>query len=161
MNERNDSLFSDLTKLIPGYGSYLKQESWRDDDRLTREFLRKRLSDCKTRLEAVGKNAVADGDFETPARIDKLVSQLSHAQNRLAASVEGYAGWFGQRRVDAEVLEQVAKMDANLVSVVDQIDALARQIEAQSTQQFSELNGMLEMLHTRIDRRSEVLKAGA
>ena len=72
MSENNDSLLGDLASLIPGYGAYAEQESRRDDDRLTREFLRKRLADCKAKLEAVGKSAVAGGDLDTPAELEKI-----------------------------------------------------------------------------------------
>ncbi len=58
-----DSLLKDLAKLIPGYGSYLKEESRREDDRLTREFLVSRLQDCKSGLDQLGAAAVAAGDF--------------------------------------------------------------------------------------------------
>ena len=54
----DDSMLSNLSRLIPGYGAYREQESRREDDRRTRQFLSKRLADCKARLDAVGKQAV-------------------------------------------------------------------------------------------------------
>ncbi len=39
--------------------------------------------------------------------------------------MEGFAGWFNDRKVDADLLAEVAELDAGLVSLVDQLDELA------------------------------------
>lgn len=159
----DDSLLKNLAKLIPGYGSYLEQESRREDDRLTREFLAKRLQDCKAGLDKLGAAAVAAGDLEAPARTEQLNKQLDRAQVRIRAAMEGYSGWFNQRQVDAEVLKKVAELDANLVSLVDQIDSGIQQLVEQSAFQqadkLAEIGEWAELLHARIDRRTEFLRA--
>lgn len=161
LSSKDDSILKDLTKLIPGYGSYVQQESRREDDRLTREFLVNRLSDCKSRLDALGQSALAAGDLDTPARIEKVRAAVDLAQSRLSAALEGYAGWFGERKVDVALLEEIGKLDANLVSLVDQIDQFASEQLKQSTFDLSEISGVVDLLHARIDRRTQVLKAGA
>jgi hypothetical protein len=161
LSSKDHSILKDLTKLIPGYGSYVQQESRREDDRLTREFLVNRLSDCKSKLDVLGQNALAAGDLDTPARIEKVRTAVDLAQSRLSAALEGYAGWFGDRKVDVALLEEIGKLDANLVSLVDQIDQFASQQIKQSTFDLSEISGVVELLHSRIDRRTQVLKKGA
>lgn len=161
LGSKDDSILKDMTKLIPGYGSYVQQESRRDDDRLTREFLVNRLSDCKARLDALGQSALEKGDLDTPARIEKVRTSVDLAQSRLSAALEGYAGWFGERKVDVALLEEIGKLDANLVSLVDQIDQFASEQLKQSTFDLSEISGVVDLLHARIDRRTQVLKAGA
>ena len=154
MSSKDESLLADLASLIPGYGAYREHESRREDDRLTREFLGKRITDCKSQLDAMAAAAANAGDLELPSRLEKLRKQLDLAQNRIASAVEGYSGWFNQRNVDTKTLEQVAKLDSNLVSVVDQIDQLCRSepVDPQKVQES------LELLHQRIDRRCDVLK---
>ncbi len=159
-----DSLLKDLARLIPGYGAYLDEESRRQDDRLTREFLVSRLQDCKSKLDQMGAACVAAGDLSTPAVIEGLRKQIDLAQTRLRAAVEGYSGWFSQRKVDADLLKQVAELDANLVSVVDQMDATLTTLSSTkdfSLEQTAELREKVDLLHTRIDRRAEILKAAA
>jgi hypothetical protein len=161
LSNGEDSLLSDLARLIPGYGAYLDQEARRKDDRLTREFLTRRLDDCKAKLDEFGRQAAADGNLELPLQLEKLRDRMDLAQRRLAAAVEGYAGWFGERKVDATVLEEVAKLDANLVSVVDQIDAAAKGLSGEREPQLGDLEELLTLLHQRIDRRTEIITAGA
>lgn len=161
MSDSNDSLIKDLTKMIPGYGAYVEQEARRSDDRLTREFLVRRLSDCKAKLDTLGKAAVSSGDLESPARIEAIRAEVDHAQSRLAAAVEGYAGWFSERKVDAKLLSEIGQLDSNLVSLVDQLDALAQSMVGSGNVNTAEMSEATSLLHRRIDRRTEMLKAGS
>ena len=121
----NDSIRRKIVEFIPGYGGYLEQEDRRRDDRLTREFLVRRITNCKQKLDEIGKQAIAAGDIELPAKLQPLNNKLDLAQSRLASAVEGFAGWFNDRKVDADLLAEVAELDAGLVSLVDQLDELA------------------------------------
>lgn len=161
MSEQDDSLLSDLTKLIPGYGSYVEQESRRSDDRLTREFLQKRLNDCKETLDQIGQKAIAQGDLDAPAKVEMVRAKVDLAQQRLAAAVEGYAGWFSERKVDAELLREIGNLDANLVSLVDQMDAIGKTILKSGSLEFSDYVEAVDLLNTRIDRRNEILRRGS
>lgn len=159
-----DTLLNAIKRKIPGYGAYRDQESRRDDDRLTREFLAKRIGDCKNALDAMGAAAVAQGDLSAPMEIERLRSQLDHAQTRLSGAVEGYSGWFSNRTVDAELLTDVAKLDENLVSLVDQIESLIKtqqeSVQQKKSADAHDLNEAIQRLHARIDRRTEILKRG-
>ena len=161
MNSQSDSLLGDLVKRIPGYGGYRARESRRDDDRVTRAFLAERLDDCKTALDQLSQKAIAAGDLDAPLTIEQLRSRIDHAQARIRSAVEGYAAWFDSRDVDTELLDKIAALDANLISVVDQIDALAqRQRDKPSVASVGELAEVIDLLHTRIDRRNALITAG-
>ncbi|MEM8734403.1 MAG: hypothetical protein AAGG44_09290 [Planctomycetota bacterium] len=161
MSNNEGSLVGDLVKMIPGYGAYVDQESRREDDRKTREFLVGRLGDCKATLAKIGRAAVERADLETPARVERIREGVDRAAQRLSAAVEGYAGWFSERKVDADLLGKVAELDANLVSLVDQMDADAKVQLGAEKPDFETLGEATERLHQRIDRRSELLKNGS
>ena len=161
MSLDDDTLLNAIQKKIPSYGAYREQEARRQDDRLTREFLVRRISDAKAALDKAGSQVAAAGDLDAPLLIERLRQRLDHAQSRLAAAVEGYAGWFSERQVDAQLLKQVATLDANLVSLVDQIDTLAQQQVGSENSATGELREALELLHARLDRRHELLRAGS
>ena len=122
-------------------------------------FLVKRLGDCKAALDEAGLQAVAKGDLDAPLRIEKTRGSLDHAQSRLSAAVEGYASWFGSRTVDASLLQQVTKLDENLISLVDQIESLI-QDSATAGNSPQDLPAAITLLHSRIDRRHELLRDG-
>lgn len=160
MEPQNESTWESLARLIPGYGAYRSEERRRDDDRLTRQFLIRRLQECKLQLERLGAGAVAAGDLKTPAIIDRCTGDIDMAQSRLKAAVEGYAGWFSQRSVDENLLHKIHQHDSNLVSLVDQMDAAIQAWDGKD-QPPEELSGAIELLHARIDRRNELLQRGS
>ncbi len=155
-----DTLVNALRKRIPGYGAYLEQEARRSDDRVTREFLTRRLAQAMSSLDNKGAAAVAEGDLNAPIVFEKLRERIDLARNRLAAAVEGYASWFGDRSVDADLLKQVATLDANLVGLVDQIDELVGKLGVETQVALKELHEAAELLHSRIDRRHDLLRSG-
>lgn len=154
-------LLKDLTKMIPGYGGYVELESRREDDRLTREFLVSRLQDCKKKMDGLAEAAISQGDLDAPSQIDKMRGPLDLAQSRLRAALEGYAGWFSEKKVDEELLKSIAELDANLVSLVDQVDSLLSDVEAFSQVNQADLKEAADLLNQRIDRRTEMLRAGS
>jgi hypothetical protein len=159
-----DSLWRDLVHIIPGYGAYRAQQSRRDDDRRTREFLAQRLNDCKAALDRLSLQAVAAGDLELPMQLERLRQRIDVVRSRIASAPEGYAGWFGDREVDAELLEKIGQLDASLVSIVDQIDAAARAAggtDGESAKlDWVQVAELVDRLQGRMDRRNELLRDG-
>ncbi|MEM7479515.1 MAG: hypothetical protein AAF483_31400, partial [Planctomycetota bacterium] len=149
------SIISQIASLIPGYGGYLEQEERRKDDRVTREFLVSRLRHCKSDLDKRGKDAIGKGDLDLPAKLEPLHTQVDLAQSRLASAVEGYAGWFNDRKVDADLLGEIADLDAGLISLVDQLDSMSEDWGDETATEYAEA---LEQLHEQIDRRTTLLK---
>ncbi len=156
MADEGERMLGKLAKLIPGYGAYVEQESRREDDRRTRAFLAKRLDEAKDQLDELGRRAVASGDIQLPVKLEALRSKLDHAQQRLTAAVEGYSAWFSNRQVDSKLLSEIAELDANLVSLVDQLNDLAKQ--ADDDQAADELAQAASLLDQRIDRRKQILQ---
>ncbi len=144
----------DLKLLIPGYNGYRSQKLRREDDRLTREFVIKRIEACKAKLDAIGVAAANQSDFDTPVRIERFRNELDRARARVNAAVDRYTGWFGTRDdIDEETLEQISRMDENLVAVVD----LADQLIVEKPLPDEKLTEAIELLHQRIDRRAALL----
>lgn len=161
MSKSDESLLGSLASVIPGYGSYRDLETRREDDRQMREFLVRRLRDCKASLDKTAKAAADQGDLVLPSTVAALRDRVDLAERRLAAAVEGYAGWFSSRQVDRELLDKVVKLDENLVSLVDQMDSLAQQLSQADATHETQLKEATDLLHARLDRREETLRAGS
>lgn len=154
----DDSLLDDLIKLIPGYGAYRGQEDRRADDRQARKFVAQRLGDCKSSLDRCGAAAVKQAKLDMVAEIEEARDQVQRAQSRVSAAVAGYASWFGEKQVDEKLLKQVVQCDQELVSVVDRVDAFARQAaDSLDAWDAPSLAKLLAELHLSIDRRNALL----
>ena len=154
----DNSIIGQIASLIPGYGGYLEQEERRKDDRLTRDFLAGRLQHCKADLDKLGKEAISQGDIDLPSKLEPLHGQVDLARSRLVSAVEGYAAWFDHRSVDTELLQEIADLDSNLISLVDQLDAMAEDWGENASTEYA---AALKQLHHQIDRRTNLLKAGS
>ncbi|MBX3420754.1 MAG: hypothetical protein KF752_04275 [Pirellulaceae bacterium] len=156
MSEPSQADSPGLKSLIPGYMAYHALERRRDDDRLTRQFIVKRIEECKSKLDALGLSAAMRGDLDLPLQLERLRTELDRARSRISAAVEGYSHWFGGSQTDPQKLKQLTQQDQSLVSVVDLID----QAIGQSPLPVEQLDQHLQMLHQRIDRRGLLLSQG-
>ncbi|MCA9127337.1 MAG: hypothetical protein KDB22_09630 [Planctomycetales bacterium] len=161
MADTNDeSLMSQLMRLLPGYGGYRDRESRREDDRITRQFLSQRLNDCKSACDLLGNQAVSAGNLELPSVLESVRARIEGVRNRLDSAVEGYSGWFTTHSVDVELLQRVCEADQRLVSYVDQIDNLLREIaEKSKTFDAGKIRSLIDNLDRGIDRRNEILSS--
>jgi hypothetical protein len=161
VSESDDTLTNALKRKIPGYGAYRDQQARRDDDRVARVFLAKRLDDCKSAVDAAGAKALGEGDLDAPLRTERIRRNLDLARSRVTAALEGYGAWFDSRQVDADLLDQITRLDENMVSIVDQIEFMVSQSDNLHQDHPKDLDEALKLLQQRIDRRNELLKNGA
>ena len=157
MSDDKSNALNSLTKLIPGFGGYSKKEKRREDDRLTREFLVRRLQDCKQILEKRSLPLVEQGNLDAVSQCEKLRQKIDLQQNRFQSAVEGYASWFDARQVDETLLKKIADMDADLVGVVDRLQlALAPRDQAADID-WRQADEMVALLKQRFDLRQSTL----
>jgi hypothetical protein len=157
MSSPDDSFLKKLTSLIPGFGGYLTLESRREDDRLTREYLIRRLQECKSTVEDQLRPAVESMDFDLVAQGEKLRQSIEHEQNRIRAAVDGYSSWFDKREVDDELLKRIGQMDADLIGIIDRMHDVLQPSE-NAPIQWTSAESMLRLLHERFDRRRSTLR---
>lgn len=156
---KKTSTLEDLASLIPGYSGYQSLESRREDDRNTRKFVASRLAACKKVLDRISKAAIERGDMDTPSQLEKYRTRIDLAQNRVLAAVEGYVGWFSERKVDLELLKRIGELDANLIALVNQLDDwLQKTANENISLSAVDVTELLDTLHARIDRRRELLQ---
>lgn len=153
----SESFIERLRSLIPGYGGYKTLESRREDDRLTREYLIRRLGECKRDLEVILKPAMEKMDFSAVEHGEKLRHAIEHEQNRIRSAVEGYASWFDKRNVDEDLLKKVSEMEESLIGVVDRMHRAIKPID-HSPPDWTAANSMLQLLNERFERRRNLLR---
>ena len=158
MSKEKSNALESLTKYIPGFGGYAKKEKRREDDRLTREFLARRLQECKVSLEKKTLPLVEQGNLDAVAKSEKLRHKIELQQNRLRAAVEGYASWFDERQVDEALLKEIADMDENLIGVVDRLQQAVAPKDAAADIDWNLAEEMVTLLSDRFSRRQSTLQ---
>ncbi len=151
-----ESIIDNLSKYVPGFGSYRSEQKRRDDDLAVRKYLADRLQDCKRDLQAFMMPLVDQANFNAIGQGEKLRSSIELAQSKMRASVEGYSSWFESARIDESKLKQVLDLDNDLVGVVDRLHHEITNL-ASAAPNFAEAQSIVASLRERSSRRSELL----
>jgi hypothetical protein len=151
-----DSFMDNLTKYVPGFGSYRSEQKRRDDDMAVRKYLSDRLQECKRDLQAFMLPLVDQANFDAIGQGEKLRLSVELAQSKMRAAVEGYSSWFENTKIDESKLKQVLDLDNDLVAVVDRLHHEITNL-ASTAPNFAEAQSIVTSLRDRFSRRNELL----
>ena len=151
-----ESFIDNLTKYVPGFGSYRSEQKRRDDDLAVRKYLADRLGECKRDLQAFMLPLVDQANFNAIGQGEKLRGSIELAQSKMRAAVEGYSSWFESTKIDESKLKQVLDVDNDLVGVVDRLHHEITNLTA-TTPNFAEAQLIATSLRDRFSRRNELL----
>jgi hypothetical protein len=152
-----------LELILPGFSGYKKRELVREDDRLLRGYLVKLLTDAKNYLEEAA-SIMSEYDFTLAKKINTLASNVRLASDKLRFAESGYAPHYNIVKVDLPNLEEMKRLDEELVSIVNEILNLSKNVKeaaSVSTVKVELLNKISEYL-SKVDdimgRRIKVLR---
>ena len=151
-----ESFMDQLTKFVPGFGSYRTEQKRRHDDIAVRRFLADRLQECKRDLQLFMVPLVDQANFTAINQGEKLRSHIETVQSKIRASVEGYSSWFESTKIDEAKLKQVLDLDNDLVGVIDRLQHEIASL-ASVAPNFSEAESVISSLQDRFARRKELL----
>ena len=151
-----ESIMDNLTKYVPGFGSYRSEQKRRDDDLAVRKYLADRLQECKRDLQAFMLPLVDQANFNAIGQGEKLRGSIELAQSKMRAAVEGYSSWFETTKIDELKLKQVLDLDNDLVAVVDRLHHEITNLAA-ATPDFAAAQSIVTSLRDRFSRRNELL----
>lgn len=147
-----------LETWIPGFRGYKQKELLREDDRLVRNYLYRRLKDA----EGVVKTYMPDAfDGKLPLNASELqgmAKDLDSLGTRIRAAPGGYGGYFDRVKVEEAELTKLKQLDAALVPACDGILALARELRKNAAL-MSDLREKIDALGFDIDARNEMFKS--
>ncbi len=151
-----ESIMDNLTKYVPGFGSYRSEQKRRDDDLAVRKYLTDCLQECKRDLQAFLLPLVDQANFTAIGQGEKLRTSIELAQSKMRAAVEGYSSWFESTRIDESKLKQVLDLDNDLVGVVDRLHHEITNLAAMQPD-FGEAQAIVTSFRDRFSRRNELL----
>ncbi len=122
-SERN--LFEKITSYIPGYRGYKEKELRRESDRLVRQ---QASTSLKKASDAFKRSLGSAASLSEAKRLqaDRVISRLDLAKEKVAKASSGYSGLFDAVKVGEGRLDQMIRLDYELVSLSE---GLAEQAE--------------------------------
>lgn len=156
----DDTLTSELLKLIPGFSAYRDSSKYRDDDRAARAFLAQRLGDCAGSLDRFASEAVKLLKLELVEEIESIRSDVDRAKYRVQSAIEGYSSFWESTGAKPEAIKQALEIDHTLVSLADQIDQAAQACTKFPAQwDAGKFQDWTRQIHQRLDQRGRLLDA--
>jgi hypothetical protein len=152
---------------IPGYGGYRSKEQRRESDRLIRERLANDYGQLADRLGRLATRYADERDIASVRAINKPHTRLVTFRDRVRTATYGYAPLFSQNSIDERALEQIAAFDESLGEGLEPLSASINKLETMpaGTDEFAstvgELEAVVESLHDRFARRSEIFEKGS
>ena len=150
---------------IPGIKGYLDRELRRDVDKMQREWLAHQLDRGRGSVQEHIREWSRSGEL---ANLD-LASSLDKALDRLANRVRhadyGYTGFFDAVKIGEDDLDRLYEYDQSLREDVqacrESVAQLAEADEEALSEGMSSVEGAIEQLQDRVDRREEVVASAS
>ena len=151
-----ESFMDQLTKFVPGFGSYRLEQKRRDDDAAVRRYLAERLQEGKRDLQSFMTPLVDQANFAAVNQGEKLRANIETVQSRIRAAMEGYSSWFESTKIDEAKLKQILDLDNELVGVIDRLQHEIATLSSTSPN-FIEAESVVSNLKERFARRKDFL----
>ncbi len=149
---------------IPGFAGYKDKESRRDADRAVRDRLAADLASRADRIDRVAGQLADARRIADVGPVNSFAGAVRHLRDRINTASYGYGGLFGNRDIDATVLDQIRLFDESLFASVDQIDGATVQLE-QASSSGGDIDAaaavglqMVNQASARFDQRSTVIQ---
>lgn len=144
-----------LELIIPGFKGYKQKELIREDDKLIRNYLFNKIKEA----EETVRSYLADSlDGKIPISVSELNSiakELNYLGTKIRVSPAGYSGYFDRVKVNENELEQVKKLDTELVASCEEIFSLVQKIK-ENASLLAELKEKIKALSSAIDARNHM-----
>ena len=163
---RAQDQLSSLLDRVPGYSGYRDKENRRDADRAVRDDLSRGVAAAAERVERVARDLADRRKLRNVSAVDSWIRALRHLRDRIQTASYGYAGIFGEDKVDAAALDQLRAFDEALLSQVqtleDPVAALEAALVADGDFKDATDRGLAATreLSDRFDTRETVVRSG-
>ncbi len=144
-----------LELIIPGFRGYKQKELIREDDKLIRNYLFNKIKEAEETIRSYLSDSL---DGKIPINVSELnatAKDLSSLGTKIRVSTMGYSGYFDRIKITEKELEQLKRLDAELVSSCEEIVSLAQKVR-ENASLLAELKGKIRALSNAVDARNHV-----
>lgn len=146
-----------LELIIPGFKGYKQKELLREDDKLIRNYLYKRIKEAEETIRSYLNDSL---DGKIPISVSELsavAKDLNSLSTRIRISPSGYSGYFDRLKVTEKELEQLKKLDIELVSRCDEVVSLTYKVK-ENASLITELREKVRAVSSSVSERNQVFE---
>src|SRR5215213_2987220 len=162
---RAEQALNRVLNKVPGYNGYRDKENRRGADRLVRDRLVAELSQRVERIERIAQRAADERRIRDVGPLNDIAGAIRHLSDRINTATYGYGGLFGNKDVDAAVLDQIRLFDESLFAGLEQIDPILTTLEGAGGDSLAavagQANQVVEQLTDRLDQRARIFESAS
>lgn len=122
--------FKNILGKIPGFKGYVEREDRRAADKLLRETIADQFESLWSRISAVQREAISNGDLEIIDNLESASLKLRQFIDRVRTASYGYAGFFDAVKINTEELDQIYQYDSQMVDLESEVSGAIDNVES-------------------------------
>jgi len=160
----DERLLEKIARMVPGYAGYKDKELRREADKRQRDYLARRLSEEKSRLESANARMAERMLLDALGASDRVARRLEKIIDRVRFASYGYAGFFDIAKVREEELDRIYELDASLLDDVQAMGGKITELEGmegpqeEMTKVLRELESLVAEFDRKLNNREDILK---
>ncbi len=108
-------LVEELASIIPGFSGYYEMERRREEDKLLRDYLYRKIEEIEKKLNSRIKEITKSGELKELDRFSSLTKNIERIKDSVKYTSYGYKGFFDVVNIDEQILEDILNIDMDMI----------------------------------------------
>jgi len=118
--KRSKSIFDKIGALIPGYRGYAERDSRRNCDKLIRNQISEKLSECVLNINNKIKIEIKDNRLDTLQELEECRQKFNILSDKIKYAPYGESSLFGDSQIKEDELQKIYELDFELYSLLQE-----------------------------------------
>lgn len=118
-----------LFSKLPGFKGYVERSNRRTSDKIIRDTVASRFEGIWTRISALQRDLVHDGDLQSVGDLEAAAIKLRQFIDRVQKASYGYSGLFDAVKINETELNLLYQYDLSLLNLADEVSQAADNVE--------------------------------
>lgn len=115
-------LVEELASIIPGFSGYYEIERRREEDKLLRDYLFKKIEEIEKSLNNKIKEITKSGEIKNLDKYSSITKNIERIKDSVRYTSYGYKGFFDIVDIDEEILEDILNIDMDMIKKIGEFN---------------------------------------
>lgn len=115
-------LIQELASIIPGFSGYFEMERRREEDKLLRDYLVKKIEEIEKKINEKIKKIAKSDEIKLLDNYGSVIKNIERIKDSVKFTSYGYKGFFDIVNIDEEVIRDILNIDYDMVRKIEEFD---------------------------------------
>ena len=118
--ERSKNIFDKIGSLIPGYRGYAERDGRRNCDKLLRNQISEKLSQCGSIINNRIKSEIKNNNLDSLRDLEDCQQKLNTLSDKIKYAPYGESSFFGDSQIKEDELQKIYELDFELYTLLQE-----------------------------------------